>query len=49
MKRPSAEHLKLGFTLIELLTALGIFLLICGAAFTLLLLPNSATGPNRRF
>lgn len=25
-----------GFTLIELLTALGIFLLICGAAFTLL-------------
>jgi len=27
---------KRGFTLIELLTALGIFLLVCGAAFTLL-------------
>ena len=27
---------QLGFTLIELLTALGIFLIICGAAFTLL-------------
>src|SRR6202158_2196958 len=25
-----------GFTLIELLTALGIFLIVCGAAFTLL-------------
>jgi prepilin-type N-terminal cleavage/methylation domain-containing protein len=32
---PSDER-QLGFTLIELLVALGIFLLVCGAAFTLL-------------
>jgi prepilin-type N-terminal cleavage/methylation domain-containing protein len=33
---PSPSHKQHGFTLIELLTALGIFLLITGAAFTLL-------------
>ena len=32
--RPKTE--QRGFTLVELLTALGIFLLVCGAAFTLL-------------
>jgi prepilin-type N-terminal cleavage/methylation domain-containing protein len=31
-----AKTQQRGFTLIELLTALGIFLLVCGAAFTLL-------------
>src|SRR3981081_2131757 len=36
MKRAHGRTRQLGFTLIELLTALGIFLLICGAAFTLL-------------
>ena len=36
MKRAFGRTPQLGFTLIELLTALGIFLLICGAAFTLL-------------
>jgi type II secretory pathway pseudopilin PulG len=36
MKRALGRKSHLGFTLIELLTALGIFLLICGAAFTLL-------------
>jgi type II secretory pathway pseudopilin PulG len=36
MKRATGRKRQLGFTLIELLTALGIFLLICGAAFTLL-------------
>jgi type II secretory pathway pseudopilin PulG len=36
MRRASRKSPQLGFTLIELLTALGIFLLICGAAFTLL-------------
>jgi type II secretory pathway pseudopilin PulG len=36
MKRTNGTARQLGFTLIELLTALGIFLLICGAAFTLL-------------
>ena len=36
MKRALGRTPQLGFTLIELLTALGIFLLICGAAFTLL-------------
>jgi type II secretory pathway pseudopilin PulG len=36
MKRAHGSTRQLGFTLIELLTALGIFLLICGAAFTLL-------------
>jgi prepilin-type N-terminal cleavage/methylation domain-containing protein len=36
MRGASRTSRQLGFTLIELLTALGIFLLICGAAFTLL-------------
>ncbi len=36
MSRISAKTEQRGFTLIELLTALGIFLLVCGAAFTLL-------------
>jgi prepilin-type N-terminal cleavage/methylation domain-containing protein len=36
MSRNRASSSQLGFTLIELLTALGIFLLVCGAAFTLL-------------
>ena len=35
MRSPSHKH-QAGFTLVELLTALGIFLLITGAAFTLL-------------
>ncbi len=35
MKRPSCNS-QHGFTLIELLTAMGIFLLVCGAAFSLL-------------
>jgi len=36
MSRPRGDSPQSGFTLIELLTALGIFLLVCGAAFTLL-------------
>src|SRR5215472_13580709 len=36
MKRCLARNAQCGFTLIELLVALGIFLLITGAAFTLL-------------
>src|ERR1700686_5676678 len=36
MSRIRTKTRQRGFTLIELLTALGIFLLICGAAFTLL-------------
>jgi prepilin-type N-terminal cleavage/methylation domain-containing protein len=36
MRRPCSNLRQLGFTLIELLVALGIFLLITGAAFTLL-------------
>ncbi len=36
MKRALGSRNQRGFTLIELLTALGIFLLICGAAFSLL-------------
>jgi len=36
MKRRRGKRLQAGFTLIELLTALGIFLIVCGAAFTLL-------------
>jgi len=36
MSRKPTNASQLGFTLIELLTALGIFLLVCGAAFTLL-------------
>ena len=36
MKRACESQNQRGFTLIELLTALGIFLLICGAAFSLL-------------
>jgi type II secretory pathway pseudopilin PulG len=36
MKQALGKAREFGFTLIELLTALGIFLLICGAAFTLL-------------
>lgn len=36
MNRVTAKARERGFTLIELLTALSIFLLICGAAFTLL-------------
>src|SRR6266850_5439749 len=36
MSRVRANGPEFGFTLIELLTALGIFLLVCGAAFTLL-------------
>ena len=35
MSRIRAKTEQRGFTLIELLTALGIFLLVCGAAFTL--------------
>jgi prepilin-type N-terminal cleavage/methylation domain-containing protein len=36
MSRARSNSSQSGFTLIELLTALGIFLLVCGAAFTLL-------------
>ncbi len=36
MSRIRTKTEQCGFTLIELLTALGIFLLVCGAAFTLL-------------
>src|SRR6266851_3027260 len=36
MSRIRTKTKQRGFTLIELLTALGIFLLVCGAAFTLL-------------
>jgi type II secretory pathway pseudopilin PulG len=36
MSRARTNESQFGFTLIELLTALGIFLLVCGAAFTLL-------------
>jgi prepilin-type N-terminal cleavage/methylation domain-containing protein len=36
MTRANGKRRQQGFTLIELLTALGIFLVICGAAFTLL-------------
>ncbi len=36
MRKSESKPRQGGFTLIELLTALGIFLLICGAAFTLL-------------
>ncbi len=36
MKRRWGKRQQAGFTLIELLTALGIFLIVCGAAFTLL-------------
>jgi prepilin-type N-terminal cleavage/methylation domain-containing protein len=36
MKRHRRKQWQAGFTLIELLTALGIFLIVCGAAFTLL-------------
>ncbi len=36
MSRISTRTRQRGFTLIELLTALGIFLIVCGAAFTLL-------------
>src|SRR5260370_14453951 len=36
MNRAIDGTAQAGFTLIELLTALGIFLIICGAAFTLL-------------
>lgn len=36
MKRVQRAKRQRGFTLIELLTALGIFLIVCGAAFTLL-------------
>jgi prepilin-type N-terminal cleavage/methylation domain-containing protein len=36
MKRPIKKSAQSGFTLIELMVALGIFLVICGAAFTLL-------------
>src|SRR5258708_16651979 len=36
MSRVRANGPECGFTLVELLTALGIFLLVCGAAFTLL-------------
>jgi prepilin-type N-terminal cleavage/methylation domain-containing protein len=36
MSRTRCDSFQLGFTLIELMTALGIFLLVCGAAFTLL-------------
>ena len=36
MTRTQESSPQSGFTLIELLTALGIFLLVCGAAFTLL-------------
>ena len=36
MRRSPSHTAQAGFTLIELLTALGIFLLLTGAAFTLL-------------
>ncbi len=36
MTRTPSTARQMGFTLIEMLTAMGIFLLICGAAFTLL-------------
>jgi len=36
MKRRRGKRQQAGFTLIELLTALGIFLIVCGAAFSLL-------------
>ena len=36
MKRTPSKTQQMGFTLIEMLVAMGIFLLICGAAFTLL-------------
>jgi prepilin-type N-terminal cleavage/methylation domain-containing protein len=36
MSRDSRKSSQSGFTLIELMVALGIFLLVCGAAFTLL-------------
>lgn len=36
MRSPSLKTRQMGFTLIELLVALGIFLLVAGAAFTLL-------------
>ena len=36
MRRAPGQARQRGFTLIELLTALGIFLVVCGAAFTLL-------------
>ncbi len=36
MSRISTRTRQRGFTLIELLTAMGIFLIVCGAAFTLL-------------
>src|SRR5438094_1737449 len=36
MNRRGSKNQQLGFTLVELLVALGIFLLITGAAFTLL-------------
>jgi len=36
MKGGAGRSRQAGFTLIELLTALGIFLVVCGAAFTLL-------------
>ncbi|SRR6266849_6429146 len=36
MRRIRTKTEQRGFTLIELLTALGIFLIVCGAAFTLL-------------
>jgi prepilin-type N-terminal cleavage/methylation domain-containing protein len=36
MKRGRGKRQQAGFTLIELMTALGIFLIVCGAAFTLL-------------
>jgi len=36
MNLATSDERQLGFTLIELLVALGIFLVITGAAFTLL-------------
>ncbi|HUE54403.1 MAG TPA: prepilin-type N-terminal cleavage/methylation domain-containing protein, partial [Candidatus Udaeobacter sp.] len=36
MNRVGCKARQAGFTLVELLTALAIFLIICGAAFTLL-------------
>src|SRR5579864_7880640 len=36
MKRPFSTPKQSGFSLLELMTALGIFLIICGAAFALL-------------
>jgi len=44
----SSKSPQLGFTLIELLTALGIFSLICGAAFTLLASSHNTPEPNRK-